>query len=123
GFEDLGAPDDVKVDDKFTVYMSGGGFRSLGYLCMSESGTESNESGEKYSYPIPIINGFYTSSEKLKKVIEPITPSEKLEFKTTPKSIFPNGNPFRVSNRRAKLMPACCFLINAIMQCIDINDI
>ncbi|CAJ0839646.1 15227_t:CDS:2 [Entrophospora sp. SA101] len=120
GFVNLGAPEDIKVNGKFTVYMSGGGFRSLGYLCMSES---ESDSGSKYSYPIPIINGFFTSSEKLKKVIEPLTPSEQIEFKTSPEAIFPNGNPFRISNRRAKLMPACCFLINAIMKCIDIGDI
>ncbi|CAJ0871995.1 8317_t:CDS:2 [Entrophospora sp. SA101] len=122
GIASLDAPEDVKVDGKFTVYMSGGGFRSLGYLCMSESGAEC-DSGKKYSYSIPIINGFYTSSKKLKKIIEPLTPSKQVEFKTSPELIFPNGNPFRVDNRRARLMPACCFLINAIMQCIDIGDI
>ncbi|CAG8667242.1 3628_t:CDS:2 [Funneliformis caledonium] len=121
GFKKLNAPETIKADDGcFTVYMSGGGLRSLGYLSMSESDHKSN-------YPIPIINGYGTSAEELVKATKRITPNHNVDVVEPPeeedKPLFPDGNPFRISNRRAKLLPACAFLLEAIMEVIKVRHI
>ncbi|CAI2162002.1 5066_t:CDS:2 [Funneliformis geosporum] len=121
GFEKLKAPEAIKAEDgSFTVYMSGGGLRSLGYLSMSESGRKSN-------YPIPIINGYVASAEELVKSIKQITPNHDVTvvepLSERDKPIFPDGNPFRIGNRRAKLLPACAFLLEVIMEVINVRRV
>jgi len=107
GFKKLKAPDDIKSKDGFIIYMNGGGFKSMGYLSMSE----------RPNYHFPIINGYGTSPEELAKTVKRITNA----VNSSPEDLFPNGYPFRVSKRRAKLIPASAFLIEAIMEVIKVR--
>ncbi|CAB4409604.1 unnamed protein product [Rhizophagus irregularis] len=118
-FKKLNAPDNLKGEDgSFTIYMNGGGFKSLGYLSMSETKFTNKHTNQKSGYPIPIINGYSTSAEELLKIAKRIAPSHDANVAepSEVKDPFPNGNPFRVSKRRAKLLPASAFLFEAIME-------
>lgn len=119
GFKNLNAPDNLKGEDgSFNIYMNGGGFKSLGYLSMSETEFTDKHTNQKSGYPIPIINGYCTSAEELLKIAKRIAPSHDAndDEPSEVKDPFPNGNPFRVSKRRAKLLPASAFLFEAIME-------
>ncbi|RIA91970.1 Ppx/GppA phosphatase family-domain-containing protein [Glomus cerebriforme] len=119
GFEKLNAPTDIKSKDgSFTIYMNGGGFKSLGYLSMSETEVANKSTNGKSSYPISIINGYSTSAEELAKIVKRIAPSHDVNIVESAEvgDLFPMGNPFRISKRRAKLLPASAFLFEAILE-------
>jgi retrograde regulation protein 2 len=109
GFEKLNIPDDIKSEDGFTIYMNGGGFRSLGYLSMSE----------RPNYRFPIINGYSISAKQLAETAKRVSPRDNKS--TDIDVLFPKGLPFRVGKRRAGLLPASGFLIQAIMNVIKVR--
>ncbi|CAG8521456.1 7428_t:CDS:2 [Diversispora eburnea] len=104
GFKKLNPPESIKGENGYTVYMNGGGFRSLGYLSMSEEMKQN-------SYPMPIINGYGILAKKLVEITD--------RFLDKPK--FLSGNPFRISKRREKLLPAACFLFKVLMEVIPLD--
>jgi retrograde regulation protein 2 len=126
GFEKLNAPNDIKEEDgSFTIYMNGGGLKSLGYLCMSETEFTNKHTNQKSGYPIPIINGYSTTAEELIKITKRIVPSHGVNVAESSEvtDLFPNGNPFRIGKRRAKLLPASAFLIEAVMEVIKVRHV
>lgn len=135
-------PENLKNDDDggYTVYMSGGGFRALGYLSMTQKGpklrsgeptpsySSSSSSSSSYderslpknqdrqfsAYPIPIINGYSISGKELCALAE--------QYKDTdPGKATKKLRCFRVSERRAHMIPAICFLVSAMLQVIKIR--
>ncbi|CAG8446382.1 7258_t:CDS:2 [Acaulospora morrowiae] len=123
-FGRLNPPEEIKDDDGYNVYMSGGGLRSLGYLSMSETESKINKksSGNEAAYPIPIINGYGTPAKELAEIIKRLVPvHDPSATDNFVKNIFPDGKPFRISKRRAKLLPAACFLLEAVMEVIPLK--
>ncbi|CAG8725209.1 9806_t:CDS:2, partial [Cetraspora pellucida] len=124
GYKKLNPPKYIKDDHGFNVYMCGGGLRSLGYLSMSEFESETNESSKhKLIYPIPIINGYGISAKDLAQITKQFVPCHGPSIsKDEPATkLFKKGNSFRIGNRRAKLIPAACLLLEAIMDVIPLR--
>jgi retrograde regulation protein 2 len=94
----------------YRMYLSGGGFRALGYLLMARKMKKSKDGSR---YPIPIINGYMASGKELAKVVHEYRHLAPEEVHTC----------FRVSKRRAKLIPACATLMAAVMEVIPIKDV
>lgn len=94
----------------YRMYLSGGGFRALGYLLMAH---KMNKGKDGSRYPIPIINGYMASGKELAKVIREYRHLAPEDVHTC----------FRVSKRRAKLIPACATLMAAVMEVIPIKDV
>ncbi|CAG8448450.1 10689_t:CDS:2 [Acaulospora colombiana] len=124
-FSKLNPPEEIRRDGGYNVYMCGGGLRSLGYLSMSETEYKMSKksSNDKAAYPIPIINGYGTPAEELAKIIKRLVPvHDPLVTKDqSVQDIFPKANPFRISKRRAKLIPAACFLLEAVMEVVPLK--
>ncbi|KAG0050066.1 hypothetical protein BGZ83_005151 [Gryganskiella cystojenkinii] len=93
----------------YRMYLSGGGFRALGYLLMAEK--MKKKDGTRY--PIPIINGYVATGKELAKIVAKYRNLLPEEVETA----------FRVSKRRAKLVPACATLMAAVMEVIPIKDV
>lgn len=100
--EDLEIPQNLKDASRneggFTLHLSGGGFRSWGYILMSLHAIE--------PYPIPIINGFLVP-------ISAFLPQTKQT-----ESISNSDSIFRISSRRASQVPAITFLIGVLTQAL-----
>ncbi|KAF9366118.1 hypothetical protein BGX34_006119 [Mortierella sp. NVP85] len=120
GLHDINIPADIRDQNQrlggYRLYLSGGGFRALGYLLMAKKmkgeGKES-KTDEGCRYPIPIINGFVATGEELSKVVH--------EYRfLAPEDV---NTCFRVSKRRAKLIPACATLMAAVMEVIPIKEV
>ncbi|KAG0311892.1 hypothetical protein BGZ99_009842 [Dissophora globulifera] len=114
GLEDIDVAPEVREHHEreggYRMYLSGGGFRALGYLLMDKKMKES-EDGSRY--PIPVINGYVATGEELSKVVHEYRHMLPEDVKTC----------FRVSKRRAKLIPACATLMSAVMEVIPIKDV
>ncbi|KAG0353192.1 hypothetical protein BGZ54_002364 [Gamsiella multidivaricata] len=111
GLKDINIPPEVNGrEGGYRMYLSGGGFRALGYLLMARK--MKNGKDEK-RYPIPVINGYMASKKELTKVVDEYRHLAPEEVKTC----------FRVSKRRAKLIPACATLMAAVMKAIEIKDV
>ncbi|KAF8251747.1 Ppx-GppA-domain-containing protein [Wilcoxina mikolae CBS 423.85] len=82
----------------FNLYLSGGGFRGFGYLLLAEH--------EIQPYPVPIINGFSAPGSAFTSLA-----SFHLSA-TTSKTL---DKTFRISERRARQIPAVAFLISTLM--------
>ncbi|KAF9959434.1 hypothetical protein BGZ65_000403 [Modicella reniformis] len=122
GLNAIGIPDDIEEQSKneggYRMYLSGGGFRALGYLLMArkmdkEVSKHGKNDEDSRRYPIPIINGFMATREELEKVVEEHRYLAPEEVKTS----------FRVSKRRAKMIPACAMLMAAVMDAIKIKEV
>ncbi|CAG8691897.1 32793_t:CDS:1, partial [Gigaspora margarita] len=124
-FELLNPPKNIKDKSGYDVYMCGGGLRSLGYLCMSEFESETSKSSKhKATYPIPIINGYGISAKELARITKRFVPSHDSsapKYEPSVKKLFPDGTPFRIGNRRAELIPASCFFLEALMEVIPLR--
>ncbi|KAK3841326.1 MAG: Ppx/GppA phosphatase family-domain-containing protein [Linnemannia gamsii] len=94
----------------YRLYLSGGGFRALGYLLMARKMKKAKDDAR---YPIPIINGYMASGKELSKIVHKYRSLSPEEVHTC----------FRVSKRRAKLVPACATLMAAVMEVIPIKDV
>ncbi|KAF9430213.1 hypothetical protein BGZ76_000929, partial [Entomortierella beljakovae] len=112
GLEDIDIAPEVREYNEreggYRLYLSGGGFRALGYLLMSRK-IKSNGT----RYPLPIINGFIATGKELAKVVHEYRFLAPEDVQTC----------FRVSKRRAKLIPACATLMAAVMEVIQVKDV
>ncbi|KAI9308969.1 Ppx/GppA phosphatase family-domain-containing protein [Cunninghamella echinulata] len=118
--EEVNPPSELKSDDGYEIYMSGGSFRALGYLSMARKSLKvRKEDGKehatrRYFYPIPMINGYSISGKALKKLVG------KYKDKN-PDDVARQIQAFRVSKRRARMVPAVCFLVSAMLEVIPIK--
>jgi retrograde regulation protein 2 len=113
-------PDSFAHKDGYKVYMSGGGFRALGYLSMAVNAQETifpkRSTNRKHMYPIPIINGYSVTGRELKEL------SKHYRYKK-PSELIKKLKVFRVSKRRAGMIPASCFLVSAILEVFKVRRI
>jgi len=108
-FNSLQLPEELsaKKEEGFTLYLSGGGFRGFGYLLLDEH--------EIQPYPLPIINGFSAPGSSFLKMADFHLSSERTH---TP------SDTFRISERRARQIPAVAFLVNTLMETLPkINSV
>lgn len=113
-------PGHLKDHDGYTLYMSGGGFRALGYLSMAFTNhsvlSAKDLKTKKMTYPIPIISGYRITGEELETLVD--------QFKDRdPEDLVNELKVFRISKRRTRMIPATCFLVSAIMKVIKIKEV
>ncbi|KAI8366034.1 Ppx/GppA phosphatase family-domain-containing protein [Radiomyces spectabilis] len=113
-------PSHLLYEDGYDLYMSGGGFRALGYLSMALKGQDDllppKQMNHKLTYPIPIINGYSIQGKKLYKLAEFYRDKD-------PEDMMRQLRVFRISKRRASMIPASCFLVSAIMKVLKIRRV
>ncbi|KAI8639792.1 Ppx/GppA phosphatase family-domain-containing protein [Parasitella parasitica] len=113
-------PDILKHKDGYKVYMSGGGFRAIGWLSMAVNAQDTifpkRSTKRKHMYPIPIINGYSVTGKELKAL-------SKHYCHKSPHELMKKLKVFRVSKRRAGMIPASCFLISAILDVFKIRRV
>ncbi|KPI45435.1 Retrograde regulation protein 2 [Cyphellophora attinorum] len=113
-----------------TLYLSGGGFRGWGFLCMANHRVR--------PYPIPIINGF-TISRKEWLATKEISDLAAMSLEDNEAADHDEGvhdgeqslkelrgkGIFRVSKRRARQAPAVAFLVECLVEALPgvINDV
>lgn len=104
--------------DGYELYMSGGGFRALGYLSMARKSHKIHGSKHKRQphYPIPMINGYTITGKALKKLVHRYN-DKKFD------DVVRQVQGFRISKRRAEMMPAVCFLVSAMVEAIPIRRV
>jgi retrograde regulation protein 2 len=104
-YHDLDLPDSLRQKAQhggLNLYLSGGGFRGWGYLLMSQ---------HKVSpYPIPIINGFCVTKRDFQQIDEITT-------------LAAEQSVFRISQRRAKQVPAVAFLVNVLVEALPMIQV
>ncbi|OBZ85866.1 Retrograde regulation protein 2 [Choanephora cucurbitarum] len=104
----------------YDVYMSGGGFRALGYLSMAVNAQDTflprKRTSRKHMYPIPIINGYSITGQKLEELAN-------FYRQKKPEELMKKLKVFRISKRRAGMIPASCFLVSAILEVFPIRRI
>ncbi|KAI8337477.1 Ppx/GppA phosphatase family-domain-containing protein [Chlamydoabsidia padenii] len=107
-----------KNGDGYEIYMSGGGFRALGYLSMARKSHKIRGSKQKRQpdYPIPMINGYTITGKALKKLVHRYNDKK-------PEDVVRQVQGFRISKRRAEMMPAVCFLVSAMLEAIPIRRV
>lgn len=140
-------PSKLIKPEGFQVYMTGGSLRSIGYLSMSlppqkhqhdqqqptaSSSTNSSSSSQPQNrsslksssaprskdyttYPIPIISGYSISGSDLHDLATRYMHED-------PKMAQKQLRCFRVSKRRAGMVPAVCFLLSAVLQVLQIEN-
>ncbi|KAI9353085.1 Ppx/GppA phosphatase family-domain-containing protein [Pilaira anomala] len=112
-------PPSLSTKDGYKVYMSGGGFRCLGYLSMAVKAQDSlaprKRPNRKQVYPIPIINGYTMTTDELRYLSE-------FYSRKDPQVLMKKLKVFRISKRRASMIPASCFLMCAILQVFQIRQ-
>ncbi|KAL7332952.1 retrograde regulation protein 2 [Mucor circinelloides] len=108
-------PHHLKDHDGYTLYMSGGGFRALGYLSMAITKCKDGKL-KKGSYPIPIISGYSITGEQMADMVDKYKDRD-------PEELVNELKVFRISKRRTRMLPATCFLVSAIMKVIRIKEI
>ncbi|KAI8100077.1 Ppx/GppA phosphatase family-domain-containing protein [Halteromyces radiatus] len=115
-------PNQLKHKDGYEIYMSGGGFRALGYLSMArKSHKVRSKSNHKHSsrqpdYPIPMINGYTITGKSLKKLVHRYRDKKADQ-------VIRQVQGFRISKRRAEMMPAVCLLVSAMLEAIPIRQV
>ncbi|KAJ4367958.1 retrograde regulation protein 2 [Didymella sp. IMI 355093] len=99
--QDIDIPQELlQSHDGLHLYLSGGGFRGWGFVLMSEHDIK--------PYPIPIINGFRTSTDTF---LDTMSVKAAVSQEDTPEI-------FRVSARRAGQVPAVAFLVECLAQAL-----
>jgi retrograde regulation protein 2 len=88
---------DVKSSEGLALYLSGGGFRGWGFVLMSQHPVS--------PYPIPIINGFRTTTNVFNN-------TQQVEAAANSENIF------RVSGRRASQVPAVALLVSCLAKAL-----
>ncbi|KAA8904963.1 Ppx/GppA phosphatase family-domain-containing protein [Sphaerosporella brunnea] len=91
-------PTSLREQKEFNLYLSGGGFRGFGYLLLAEHMIQ--------PYPVPIINGFSAPAS---------TFSSLANFQLSATTTQALDKTFRISERRARQIPAVAFLISTLM--------
>ncbi|KAI7907943.1 Ppx/GppA phosphatase family-domain-containing protein [Cokeromyces recurvatus] len=106
--------------DGYKVYMSGGGFRAIGYLSMAINAQDKiiprRSTKRKHMYPIPIINGYSITGRELKDLV-------KHYRYRNPRELMKKLKVFRISKRRAGMIPASCFLLSAILEVFKVKRV
>lgn len=108
-FNSLQLPEELlaKKKEGFNLYLSGGGFRGFGYLLLEEH--------EIQPYPLPIINGFSAPGSSFLKMAD---------FHLSSERTHNLNETFRISERRARQIPAVAFLVNTLMETLPkINSV
>ncbi|KAH8155166.1 uncharacterized protein LAJ45_00175 [Morchella importuna] len=91
---------DYAADDGgYTLYLSGGGFRGFGFLLLDQHPIQ--------PYPVPIINGFKAPGSAF---------SDLADFHLSSETTRRLDDKFRISDRRARQVPAVAFLISALVE-------
>lgn len=113
-------PKSLMSKDGYKVYMSGGGFRAIGYLSMAVKAQDTlvprKSTNRKQMYPIPIINGYSMTGSELKQLAK--------HYKNkNPHDLMKKLKVFRVSKRRAGMIPASCFLVCAILEVFQVRTV
>jgi retrograde regulation protein 2 len=90
----------LRSRDGLHLYLSGGGFRGWGFVLMSEHHIK--------PYPIPIINGFQTTTDTF---MDTMSVKAAVTQDVTPEI-------FRVSARRASQVPAVAFLVECLSEAL-----
>lgn len=102
-FESIAVPDELTdyADDEggYTLYLSGGGFRGFGFLLLDQHPIK--------PYPVAIINGFKAPGSAF---------SNLADFHLASETTQRLDEKFRISERRARQVPAVAFLINTLME-------
>jgi retrograde regulation protein 2 len=99
--QDIAIPQELlQSREGLHLYLSGGGFRGWGFVLMSEHAIK--------PYPIPIINGFRTSTDTF---LDTMSVQAAVTQEDTPEI-------FRVSARRASQVPAVAFLVECLSQAL-----
>ncbi|CAO3643644.1 unnamed protein product [Cunninghamella blakesleeana] len=120
--ETVNAPTELKSEDGYEIYMSGGGYRALGYLSMARKSLKvqniktQKHATRKYFYPIPVVNGYTITGKALKKLVSKYKDKD-------PEDVVKQTQVFRVSKRRARMVPAVCFLVSALLEVIPIKRV
>lgn len=113
-------PKSLLGKDGYKVYMSGGGFRALGYLSMAVKAHSTlvprKNVNRKQMYPIPIINGYSITGQELQQIA-------KYYKDKNPHELMKKLKVYRVSKRRAGMIPASCFLVCAILEVFKVRRI
>lgn len=101
--KDLDIPTELVdyADDEggYTLYLSGGGFRGFGFLLLDQHPIQ--------PYPVPIINGFKAPGSAF---------ADLADFHLSSETTKRLDDLFRISDRRAKQVPAVAFLISALVE-------
>ncbi|KAF2102089.1 Ppx-GppA-domain-containing protein [Rhizodiscina lignyota] len=101
--------DSLKSENGLSLYLSGGGFRGWGFVLMSQHPIS--------PYPIPIINGFQTTT----KVFHNVS-SVQLAVQAAASDDAEGSGIFRVSDRRASQVPAVGFLVSCLAKTLPAID-
>lgn len=113
-------PKSLLHKDGYKVYMSGGGFRCLGYLSMAVKAQDTlaprKRPNRKQIYPIPIINGYSMTGHELKHLARHYR-------NKNPQDLMKKLKVFRISKRRAGMIPASCFLVCAILEVFKVRRV
>ncbi|KAI9483263.1 MAG: Ppx/GppA phosphatase family-domain-containing protein [Benjaminiella poitrasii] len=113
-------PESLLQKDGYKVYMSGGGFRALGYLSMAVNAQDKivprRSTKRKHMYPIPIINGYSITGKELKGLAKHYVHKD-------PHYLMKKLKVFRISKRRAGMIPASCFLVSAILDVFKVKRV
>jgi retrograde regulation protein 2 len=109
-------PESLLNKDGYKVFMSGGGFRALGYLSMAMKANPRKYKSRHRMYPIPIINGYCMTGSELKSLADHYKNKD-------PEEMMKKIKVFRVSKRRAGMIPASCFLVSAILEVFKIRTV
>jgi retrograde regulation protein 2 len=98
-YASLDLPAELREKQDFNLYLSGGGFRGFGYLLLAEHQIQ--------PYPVPIINGFSAPGSAF---------SSFADFHLSSATTAQLDKTFRISERRARQIPAVAFLISTLMS-------
>ncbi|KAF2862215.1 Ppx-GppA-domain-containing protein [Piedraia hortae CBS 480.64] len=106
-YASLEVPEELEANARegggFKLYLSGGGFKGWGFVLMARHRVQ--------PYPIPVINGFTVAGGEFvdeESVVAAATASLAKETGEEDEEIF------RVSERRARQVPAVAFLVRAL---------
>lgn len=94
-----------KSESGLSLYLSGGGFRGWGFVLMSQHPIS--------PYPIPIINGFQTTTKSFHNVS-----NVQLAVQAATSGNGESASIFRVSDRRASQVPAVAFLVSCLAEAL-----
>ncbi|RUS20707.1 Ppx/GppA phosphatase family-domain-containing protein [Endogone sp. FLAS-F59071] len=115
--QEVGIPQELETqaatNGGYTLYLSGGGFRALGYISMADTNLPQNH---HQTYPIPIINGYSIPGADL------LITARKYRD-SSPTQLTSQLRIFRISKRRAAMIPACSFLVAALAECLSIHRV
>ncbi|TGZ80513.1 Ppx-GppA-domain-containing protein [Ascodesmis nigricans] len=107
-FQSLDLPPEISKASKqpsgINLYLSGGGFRGFGYVLLSQHPIQ--------PYPIPIINGFTSAGDSFRALASGMHNASSADVRSAV------ADTFRISERRARQIPAVAFLITTLIHAL-----